>query len=172
MISKPETNEYPPFYQGYVYIALVGEDDVLEKLSSNRKKTYDFFLSLPPEKADYAYAEGKWSIKEVLGHMIDTERIMAYRLLRFARADHHPLAGFNENFYASRANSKKRTLEDLADEFSDLRKANLYLYQNLDEEQLQRKGTASNAIVSVKALLYIIAGHELHHLNIIKERYL
>uniref|UniRef100_UPI002630CBAC DinB family protein n=1 Tax=uncultured Mucilaginibacter sp. TaxID=797541 RepID=UPI002630CBAC len=108
----------------------------------------------------------------VLGHMIDTERIMSYRLLRFARADHHPLAGFNENFYASRANAKKRDLEDLANEFSDLRKANLYLYQNLDEEQLRRKGTASNAIVSVKALLYIIAGHELHHIKIIRERYL
>jgi uncharacterized damage-inducible protein DinB len=170
MITKPLPGEYAPFYKGY--INQVGEDDVLEKLSSNRKKTYAFFLSLPPEKADYAYAEGKWTVKEVLGHMIDTERIMSYRLLRFARADHHPLAGFNENFYASRANAKNRTLEDLANEFSDLRKANLYLYKNLDQEQLQRKGTASNAIVSVKALLYIIAGHELHHLNIIRERYL
>ncbi|MEX8547711.1 MAG: DinB family protein [Mucilaginibacter sp.] len=170
MITKPQPDEYAPFYQGY--INQVGDDDVLEKLSSNRKKTYYFFLSIPPEKADFAYAEGKWSVKEVLGHMIDTERIMAYRLLRFARADHHPLAGFNENFYVSRANAKNRDLEDLADEFSDLRKANLYLYQNLDEEQLRRKGTASNAIVSVKALLYIIAGHELHHLKIIRERYL
>lgn len=170
MITKPLPGEYAPFYQGYV--EQVGEDDVLEKLVSNRKKTYDFFLSLPPEKADFAYAEGKWSIKEVLGHMIDTERVFCYRLLRFARADHHPLAGFNENFYASRANSKKRMLEDLASEFSDLRKANLYLYQNLTEEQLKRKGVASNAVVSVKALLYIIAGHELHHLNIIRERYL
>ena len=170
MITKPLPGEYAPFYKSYV--EQVGEDDVLEKLSSSRKKTYDFFLSIPPEKADFAYAEGKWSVKEVLGHLIDTERIMAYRLLRFARADHHPLAGFNENFYASKANSKNRDLEDLANEFSDLRKANLYLYQNLDEEQLRRKGTASNAIVSVKALLYIIAGHELHHLKIIRERYL
>lgn len=170
MIGKPQLDEYAPFYQGYV--DLVGDGDVLEKLASNRKKTYYFFLSISPEKAGFAYAEGKWSVKEVLGHLINTERIMAYRLLRFARADHHPLAGFNENFYASRANAKNRTLEDLANEFSDLRKANLYLYQNLDEEQLQRKGTASNAVVSVKALLYIIAGHELHHLNIIRERYL
>ncbi len=169
-MTKPGPDEYSIFYKGYV--DLVGENDALEKLSSNQRKTYNFFLSLPNEKADYAYAEGKWTIKEVLGHMIDTERIFCYRLLRFARADHHSLAGFNENFYASRANSKKRTLEDLANEFSDLRKANLYLYQNLDEEQLKRKGTASNAIVSVKALLYIIAGHELHHLKIIQERYL
>lgn len=170
MISKPDFGEYAPFYKSYV--ELLGEDDVLEKLSSNRKKTYYFFLALPAEKADFAYAEGKWSIKEVLGHMIDTERIMCYRLLRFARADHHPLAGFNENFYVSRANAKNRELEDLANEFSDLRKANLYLYQNLDQEQLRRQGTASNAVVSVKALLYIIAGHELHHLKIIGERYL
>ena len=121
MITKPQPDEYAPFYKGYV--DLVGEDDVLEKLASNRKKTYYFFLSIPPEKADFAYAEGKWSVKEVLGHMIDTERVMSYRLFRFARADHHPLAGFNENFYASRANAKKRDLEDLANEFSDLRKA-------------------------------------------------
>lgn len=170
MTDKPQPHEYAPFYKGYV--ELVGEDDVLEKLSSNRKKTYYFFLSLPAEKADYAYADGKWTVKEVLGHLIDTERIMCYRLLRFSRADHHPLAGFNENFYASRANFKTRSLEDLADEFSALRKANLYVYQNLSDEQLKRKGKASNAVVSVKALLYIIAGHELHHLKIIKERYL
>lgn len=167
---KPQPEEYAPFYKGYV--ELIGNDDVLEKLSSNRKKTYYFFLSLPDEKADFAYAEGKWSVKEVLGHLIDTERIMSYRVLRFSRADYNVLAGFNENFYSSKSNHKTRTLEDLADEFSALRKVNLYLYQNLSEEQLQRKGKASNAVVSVKALLYIIAGHELHHLNIIRERYL
>ena len=169
-MSKPQPEEYAPFYKGYV--ELIGNDDVLEKLSSNQKKTYYFFLSISAEKADFAYAEGKWSIKEVLGHMIDTERVMSYRLLRFSRGDYHPLAGFNENFYSSKSNHKQRTLEDLADEFSALRKANLYLYQNLNPEQLKRKGVASNAIVSVKALLYIIAGHELHHLQIIRERYL
>ncbi len=168
-MTKPQPEEYAPFYKGY--IDLIGEEDVLETLASNQSKTYDFFLSLPPEKADFAYAEGKWSIKEVLGHMIDTERIMSYRLLRFSRADHHPLAGFNENFFSSRSNYKMRTLESLADEFSLLRKSNLYLYQ-LNPEQLKRKGMASNAQVSVKALLYIIAGHELHHLNVIRERYL
>ncbi|MGI4020679.1 MAG: DinB family protein [Janthinobacterium lividum] len=167
---KPQPEEYAPFYKGY--IDLIGNDDVLEKLSSNRKKTYSFFLSLPDEKADFAYAEGKWSVKEVLGHLTDTERIMSYRLLRFSRGDYNALAGFNENFYSSKSNHKERTLEDLADEFSTLRKANFYLYQNLNDEQLKRKGVASNAIVSGKALLYIIAGHELHHIQIIKERYL
>ena len=169
-MTKPQPEEYAPFYKGY--IDLIAEEDVLDVLASNQSKTYDFFLSLPPEKANFTYAEGKWTIKEVLGHLIDTERIMSYRLLRFSRADHHPLAGFNENFYSSRSNYKTRTLESLADEFSALRKANLYLYQNLSEEQLKRKGMASNAMVSVKALLYIIAGHELHHLKIIKEKYL
>jgi len=169
-MNKPQPDEYAPFYKGYV--EMVGEDDVLEKLSSNRKKTYYFFLSIPDEKAGFAYDEGKWTIKEVLGHMIDTERIMSYRLLRFSRADQTPVAGFNENFYTSRANYKERDLEDLADEFSALRKANLYLYKNLNEGQLKIKGKASNALVSVKALLYIIAGHEMHHLKIIKERYL
>lgn len=170
MISKPQPEEYSLFNK--TYIDLVIYEDVMAILQSGEKNTRDFFLSLPVGKADFAYAEGKWTIKEVLGHMIDTERIMCYRLLRFSRADHSPLAGFNENFYAFRANAHKRTLEDLANEFSDLRKANLYLYQNLDEEQLRRKGKASNAIVSVKALLYIIAGHEQHHLKIIRERYL
>lgn len=169
-MTKPQPEEYAPFYKGY--IDLVGEADVLETLQSNQSKTYNFFLSLTAEKADFAYAEGKWSIKEVLGHMIDTERIMSYRLLRFSRADHHPLAGFNENFFSSKSNYKTRTLESLADEFCLLRKSNLYLYQNLNQEQLKRKGLASNAMVSVKALLYIIAGHELHHLKIIRERYL
>ncbi|RYE08677.1 MAG: DinB family protein [Sphingobacteriaceae bacterium] len=169
-MTKPEPDEYAPFYKGYV--DLIGDLNVLETLQSGQSKTYDFFLSMPAEKADFAYAEGKWTIKEVLGHIIDTERIMSYRLLRFSRADHHPLAGFNENFFSSRSNYKTRTLESLADEFSLLRKSNFYLYQNLSETQLKRKGTASNALVSVKALLYIIAGHELHHLNIIRERYL
>lgn len=169
-MTKPQPEEYALFYKSYV--ALIDEENVLETLASNQQKTYDFFLSLPAEKADFAYAEGKWSIKEVLGHVIDTERMMSYRLLRFSRADHHPLAGFNENFFSSRSNYKTRTLQSLADEFGLLRKSNLYLYQNLDETQLKRKGIASNALVSVKALLYIIAGHELHHLNIIRERYL
>jgi uncharacterized damage-inducible protein DinB len=168
-MTKPQPEEYAPFYKGYV--DLIAEEDVLDVLASNQSKTYDFFLLLPAEKADFAYAEGKWSIKEVLGHLIDTERVLSYRLLRFSRADHHPLAGFNENFFSSRSNYKMRTLESLADEFSLLRKSNLYLYQ-LNPEQLKRKGMASNAMVSVKALLYIIAGHELHHLKIIKERYL
>ncbi len=169
-MTKPQPEEYAPFYKGY--IDLIGEADVLQTLQSNSQKSYDFFLSLPAEKADFAYAEGKWSIKEVLGHVIDTERIMSYRLLRFSRADHHPLAGFNENFFSSRSNYKTRTLDSLADEFNLLRRSNLYLYQNLHPEQLKRKGLASNAMVSVKALLYIIAGHELHHLKIIRERYL
>ncbi len=141
-MTKPQPEEYAPFYKGY--IDLIAEEDVLNVLASNQSKTYDFFLLLPAEKAGFAYAEGKWSVKEVLGHMIDTERIMSYRLLRFSRADHHPLAGFNENFFSSRSNYKMRTLESLADEFSALRKANLYLYQNLSEEQLKRKGMASN----------------------------
>ncbi|MGI4803429.1 MAG: DinB family protein [Janthinobacterium lividum] len=169
-MTQPQPEEYAPFYKGY--IDLIGDQNVLQTLASNQSKTYDFFLSLPAEKADFAYAEGKWSIKEVLGHLIDTERIMSYRLLRFSRADHQPLAGFNENFFSSRSNYKTRTLASLADEFSLLRKSNLYLYQNLNPEQLKRQGTASNATVSVKALLYIIAGHELHHLKIIRERYL
>ncbi len=169
-MTQPQPEEYAPFYKNY--IDLIAGEDVLDVLVSNQSKTYDFFLSLPAEKANFAYAEGKWSVKEVLGHMIDTERIMSYRLLRFSRADHHPLAGFNENFFSSRSNYKTRTLENLADEFSALRKANLYLYQKLSEEQLKRKGMASNAMVSVKALLYIIAGHEMHHLKIIKEKYL
>ena len=169
-MTKPQPEEYAPFYKRYV--DLIGDLDVLETLQSNQSKTHGFFLSLPAEKAGFAYAEGKWTIKEVLGHLIDTERIMSYRLLRFSRADHHPLAGFNENFFSSRSNYKTRTLASLADEFCLLRKANFYLYQNLSPEQLKRKGMASNAMVSVKALLYIIAGHELHHLGIIRERYL
>jgi uncharacterized damage-inducible protein DinB len=169
MISKPDSNEYAPFYSNY--IALV-DDDVLAALSRQAETSYTFLSNLDERIAEYAYAPGKWTIKEVLGHMIDVERIMAYRLLRFSRGDQQDLSGFEEDVYVTAAQFNLRSINNLAEEFRKLREANLYLYYGLNEESLLRWGRANGAKISVRALLFIIAGHEKHHLNIIRERYL
>lgn len=169
MKYKPDNNEYSPYYSKYV--SLINED-VLGALTVQTESTFVFFNGISPEMENYAYGEDKWTIKEVIGHMIDVERILTYRALRFSRNDPKELSGFNENYYVVHARFKERTLADLAKEFKALRQANLYLFRNFDEKELLRTGTANRAIVSVRALLFIIAGHELHHINILKDRYL
>ena len=124
------------------------------------------------EKANTAYAEGKWSIKELLGHIIDTERVFVYRLLRFSRADETPLAGFDQDPYVSASRANERSLQSLTDEFDHLRKANMFLIENLAETDLERSGKASGNSITVRALVYITGGHTQHHMNILKERYL
>lgn len=170
MISQPEPHEYAPFYAGYVAKALEG--DVLQTLTRLKDSTYLFFSSVPPEKENYAYAEGKWTVKQLLNHMIDAERIFAYRILCFLRGDETALPGFDENVYVENTNLNSRKLEDLAAEFKAVRGANLYLFNSVTPAQSLFKGTASGKQVSVRALLYITAGHELHHIDILKERYL
>jgi hypothetical protein len=124
-----------------------------------------------PEKADFAYAPGKWSVKEVIGHMGDVERVMAYRALRFARNDATPLPGFDENTYVPAAIFGRRNIDDLVDELEVIREATTQLLRHLDEAALARRGVANGAEVSVRALAYIIAGHERHHLRVLRERY-
>lgn len=170
MIGQPQPDEFAPFYAGYV--AKAGEGDVLQTLTQLKENTYKFFTSIAAGKEDYAYTPGKWTIKQVLNHMIDTERVFAFRLLCFARKDENAMPGFDENAYAGNADVSDRTLNHLAKEFKTLREANLYLYGSITPAQSLNKGIASGKSVSVRALLYIIAGHELHHLAILKERYL
>ncbi len=170
MIDKPQPGEYAPFYK--TYIDLAGTNNVIELLSGLRDSTFAFFNTLPPGKADYAYAENKWTIKQLLGHMIDAERIFAFRLLCFSRQDQNNMPGFDENSYVANAGFENRLLTHLAEEFKMVRSANLYLLKSLSEEQAILTGTANNYTISVRALAYIMAGHELHHLQIIKERYL
>lgn len=168
-MNRPQPDEYGAFYQGYINIV---NDDVLAELTDQLVTLPDFLRSVPVAKADFAYAEGKWTIKELLGHIIDTERIMAYRLLRFARNDATELPGFDENHYVRHSNFATQNFFDLIKEFEAVRKANLYLFKSLTDTDLDRKGIASNSPLSVRALLFILAGHAKHHQKIIEERYL
>lgn len=160
--------EYAPFY--HTYIKTIRED-VLSVLQKQSIEIPLLIRNTSVEKENYAYAPEKWTVKEVFGHMIDTERVMAYRALRIARADKTPLPGFEENDYAKVARYSERTLTSLADEFETLRKANLFLFESFNEEEKRRMGIASGKDISVRALLGIMAGHVNHHKKILEERY-
>ena len=168
MINRPQPDECAPFFAKY--INLVGKGPILEILDYLKNNTYNFFMRLAPDKADYAYAEGKWTIKEVLGHMIDAERTFAYRAFCFSRGQKE-LPGFDENEYVANATFKQRSIEDLANEFKAVRESNLYLFRSISEEQEIKTGISNGHPVSVRALIYMTAGHELHSLKVIKERY-
>ncbi len=165
---RPQQEEFAPYYDRY--ISLIG-DDVLEVLATQQQYFADYIRRIPEAQADYAYAEGKWTVKQALGHILDTERIMAYRALRVGRGDTTPLPGFEQDDYVAIADVSKRSLASYADEFATLRAANLFLFRSFDADALSRRGTASEQPVSVRALLYIVAGHLEHHIRIFDERY-
>jgi len=169
-IQRPKPDEHAEYYAKYV--AKVPDGDLIAQLSSQAIETVNLLKELSPERADFAYAPGKWTIKQVLGHIIDAERVFGYRALRFARNDPTALPGFDENLFVENANFTTRTLADLIDEFRDVRASTIHFAKNLDPDALTRRGTASNFPVSVRALLYIIAGHERHHTMLLRERYL
>ena len=169
MINRPQPDEYPPFAGRYV--SLVGDGPILELLEKQKNSTYNFLTGIHPGKAGLAYAENKWTIKEVIGHMADTERVFAYRALVFSR-EAIELPGFDQDIYMLNNTFNSRQLVDLADEFKAVREASLYLLKSLSETQLMQKGIASHSPVSVRGLAYMMAGHELHHLKILRERYL
>jgi len=169
-MTKPDIEAVPIFYKSYV--ENVKDMDVLEALRQSSKVMLAMIRPLPEEMGEYRYAEGKWSIKELLNHMMDAERIFAYRALRFSRADKTPLSGFEENDYAPRANAHGRSLRQLTDEMERLRATTIDLFASLTPEMLNFEGTANKNKLSVLSLGYIIAGHETHHRKIISERYL
>jgi uncharacterized damage-inducible protein DinB len=170
LIEKPQADEYAPYVTQY--IALLPDDGmVLEHLRTNLETTQTFLRALPEEKLNYRYAEGKWTIKEILQHISDDERIYAYRALRFARNDSTDLAGFDQDEYTRNAEANARTLDDLLGELATVRAATISLYNGLGEGSLRRAGVASGNVMSVRAIAYHIAGHELRHLNIIRTRY-
>ena len=170
-IQKPKAIEFAPY--AIMYVGLLPEDgQVLKHLKDQMKVTKEFFLSLPEEKLSYRYDEGKWTIKEILVHIIDTERIFAYRALRTAREDRAELPGFDQNNYVAHSGTDKRKLKEILREYESVRKATLTLFNGLERKALTRTGVANGNPISVRAAAYIAAGHELHHLNIIKERYL
>jgi len=170
LISKPVSGEYPPYAS--MYIDLLPDDGlVLQHLEENLKKTQYFILSIPDEIHNYRYAEGKWTIREILVHIIDDERIYGYRALRFARNDKTELPGFEQDEYAVYSNANNRTIESILEEYESVRRSTISLFRNLPDEAFLRSGTANNNPVTVRALIYHIAGHELHHMNIIRRNY-
>lgn len=170
-IEKPAEGEYAPY--AIMYIGLLPDDGlVLKYLEDNLKATTDFILSLPEEKLASRYAEGKWTIKEILVHLADDERIYAYRALRFARNDKTELPGFEQDDYALHSGANERSIEDILKEFGTVRQATISLFEGFDSEALMRTGVADGKVMSVRAAAYHIAGHEMRHLNIIRERYL
>jgi len=169
-MTKPDLNTLPDFHKRYV--EHVKDYDVLDALKISSKETLDLVRSISEEKGDHRYAPGKWSIKELLCHMMDTERILAYRALRFARNDKTNLPGFEENNYAPEANAQNRKIKDIIDEMDRLRKTSIDLFVNFTPEMLKRKGLANGLELSVINLGYIISGHESHHRKILRERYL
>lgn len=167
--NRPQPDEYDPFYQEY--IELISSQNVLQALINQGQQIFTIIQKLTEEEASHRYAEGKWSVKEVLGHLIDTERIMAYRALCISRKESASLPGFDQDAYVANAEFGGRSLQNLSTEYDALRNANISLFNSFSEEQLLQKGTANEATVSVRALAYIIAGHERHHLNVLENRY-
>lgn len=170
MNIRPNTSEYGSYYGRY--INLVPDEDILDIMTKQNEILNAFFNKLTEEKSKYKYAEGKWNIREILGHIIDTERIFAYRALRISRNDKTALPGFEQDDYVPFSNHANTLLKNLSEEFFLLRKANLKLFESFTDEMWMRTGTASENPLSVKAAVYILAGHPMHHLNVIKERYL
>ncbi len=176
-IARPHKSEYPSYSQHY-FDLIKTHTDILQELNDNFYKLKAFIHSLPTDKLLYRYAKNKWTIKEILVHNIDDERIFAYRALRYARNDDTPLPVFEQDDYANYSEANDRSLESIFDEYESVRKATLTLFQNLPENALIRRGGSLNTddtvynIRTVRALAYHIAGHELSHVKVIKERYL
>jgi hypothetical protein len=168
-IARPQPGEYAPYYDRY--ISLVPGADILDTLDQQRRQTMMLLCGRDDEDGDFRYAPDKWSAKEILGHVCDTERIFAYRALRIARADATPLAGFEQDDYVRNGPFAQRPLADLIEDFIAVRRATLSLLRNLDEAAWSRRGIANKNEITVRALAYIIAGHELHHRRILEEKY-
>ena len=169
-IEKPSANEFNPYYGGY--ISQVTESDLLGVLTEQPDQVATIFGTLDDSRGTFAYADGKWTLKELLSHLIDGERHFAHRLHRISRGDLTPIEGFEQDDYIETSHANERTFADLVAEFSELRHANLRPLRTLSEFDWKRMGTASGSPISVRALGFILAGHVRHHLKIVKERYL
>jgi hypothetical protein len=170
MMTRPAETDYTSAYAGY--IALVPEDDILSVIEEQSGETQRLITSIDETRAAFRYAEGKWSIKEVIGHLTDGERIFGSRILAIARGETQPLPGFDEQTYVANAGFDAWKLGDLAEHYALSRRANIVLLRNLPAEAWQRRGVANGAEITVCALAYTIVGHERHHLRVLRERYL
>lgn len=167
---RPENTEYPGYYEPF--IRLTKTKDIVAELETEGLSIYQFINEIPETKGNFAYDAEKWSVKEVLIHLIDTERIFNYRALCFSRNEKTSLPGFDENEFVDNSNAPERTLSSLAKEFQAVRQSTIQLYANFSDEMMSRTGIANENLLSVRAIAHITCGHALHHINIIKERYL
>ncbi len=170
IISPPKKTESFGYFDRY--INKVPYKDLIKGFDESYGDFFDFIDDLPEETLNFRYQPDKWTIKEIIGHIIDCERVFAYRAMRFGRGDKTPLPGFDENEYAKNSNAGKRNIDELVVEFADVRDATESLFLSFDEEMLDSRGKANDIEVSVRALGFMIVGHQLHHLEIIKERYI
>ena len=167
---RPDQSDYAPYYANY--IKLVEGEDILKILNDQSKITQDVLNSFSEHKGNYQYADGKWTVKEVVGHLLDTERVFAYRALCIARGEKKSLPGFEQDDYVNEGNFNRRELFELNYEFRLLRESNLLLFRSFAPEMLWKRGFASEASVTVLAILFIIAGHEKHHIKVLREKYM
>ena len=170
VIAPPEISEYSPYYGKY--ISLVAGDDIVTTLQHQINHSGRLLMAVSEERGDYRYAPEKWSVREVLGHVIDTERIFAYRTLRISRGDATPIEGFEQDDYVRNGPFGRCRVTELVQEFAYVRETTVFLFRSLDEGAWLRRGVANKSEVSVRALAYIIAGHEIHHRKILQEKYL
>jgi len=169
-VKDLNTSEYNIFYQ--TYIDACGDFELVDGLVNNFDTTFNLFNSIPAEKHEYSYDVGKWTIKELIQHLIDSERIFAYRALRIAREDKTNIAGYEHNDYVPVSRANNRNYSDLVEEFKAIRKSSIALFKSFDNDMLLSTGTANNDAISVGAIGFIMVGHYNHHINVIKERYL
>jgi hypothetical protein len=168
-LERPPASEYAPYQAGYV--ASVPDGDIFEILARQAESFPAFLRSFGEDRGNHRYAPGKWTVKELVGHINDSERVFAYRALRFARGDATPLPSFEQDDYVSSGNFNARSLDSLATEFAHLRATTLDLYYHLDEDAFARRGTASGFVVTVRAMAFVLAGHVAHHEGLLRERY-
>lgn len=164
------SEEFNPYFG--IYINKVGEKNLLRALEDGRDYTVQFFESIPESKLEYAYAEGKWTPKELLLHLIDVDRVFSIRALFFARSEDANLSGFDEDVFAKNSNANSRSISNLIEEYKSVRNATLTLFASLSEKALKNTGKASGSVLSARAVGFIICGHEIHHAQVIQERYL
>jgi uncharacterized damage-inducible protein DinB len=169
-IKRPEANECAEYF--HRYIGKVEGDDALQILTDAKSETSGFLKNLSDEQWDHRYEVGKWSIKEVMLHIIDTERIFAYRALRIGRNDQTPLPGFEQDDYIPYNYADSRSSASIIEEYEAVRNASITLFKNMNDEAMNFRGTASKNPISARAAMFILAGHEIHHMNIINDRYL
>ena len=165
-------NEYHPYFKPYIEELSKNGKSIIENLIDSKKTLNTLLSNIPENKKSYAYAEGKWTVKEIMQHLIDTERIFNYRALRFARNDQTDLVGFDQDEYIQNVNANSRNLDHLIAEFNAARDSSILLFQSFSNDVWKRVGSASGNIISVRAIGYLISGHQLHHLKVFQERYL